>query len=151
MSALYGSDHFPYQLLILAKKIDRQATRHLHGEFGLTLAEWRVLAFIGVAGPSSASLIGRDGHVDRAEISRAVSRLTEAGLVTRQPAENNKRRLIIHTTPEGQDLFIKIRDHRRTYYQTLTHSISEEDKNRLSQAIRDMSEEVDRLQDTLGD
>jgi DNA-binding MarR family transcriptional regulator len=79
---LFGQDHLPYHLLLLARMIDRQSSRDLQ-RHGLSLAEWRVLAFIGTAGPASASTVGKVGEIDRAEISRAVSRLETKGLIAR--------------------------------------------------------------------
>src|SRR5687768_12233552 len=55
---LFGQDHLPYRLLLLARMIDRRSARELQ-KFGLSLAEWRVLAFIGVTGPASAAQIGK--------------------------------------------------------------------------------------------
>src|SRR5215216_2608338 len=72
---LFGPEHLPYRLLLLARMIDRQASRKLQAEFNISLAEWRVLAFVGVSGSSTAATIGAQGRIDRAEISRAVAAL----------------------------------------------------------------------------
>ena len=85
MWSLFGADHLPYRLLLLARMIDRQASRQLQQEFDITLAEWRVLAFVCAAGPATASTVGHSGGIDRAEISRAVAKLEGKALVSRQP------------------------------------------------------------------
>lgn len=142
---MFGQDHVPYQLLLLAKMIDREAARQMQAEFGLSLADWRVLAYIGVTGPASASTIGNKGHIDRAEISRAVSRLIDSGLVTRTPSEENRRRLIIEATPQGKEVFLKIRDQRRAYYQSIMVGIPPEDLSRVSAALESMALRVNAL------
>ena len=86
---LFGQDHLPYRLLLLARMVDRQSARELQ-KFGLTLAEWRVLAFIGVTGPASASQIGKCCQIVRAEISRAVGSLQGKGLIERRPDANHR-------------------------------------------------------------
>ena len=142
--SLFGEEHIPYQLLLLAKMIDRESARHLQSEHNLTLAEWRVLAFIGVSGPSSASEIGTAGEIDRAEISRAVSKLIEAGLVERHQAEDNRRRLIIHATKKGTVKFRKVRLIRRAFFQEITGTLSAAEKVQLSGALEAMALELSR-------
>ena len=80
---LFGDDHLPHRLLLLAKMIDRETSRQLQDEFAISVAEWRVLAFVCAAGPASASDIGTAGQIDRAEISRAVRNLAAADLIAR--------------------------------------------------------------------
>ncbi|WP_172592954.1 MarR family winged helix-turn-helix transcriptional regulator [Altererythrobacter sp. B11] len=139
---LFGDDHVPYQLLLLAKLIDRHSARQLQAEHGLSLAEWRVLAFIGSSGPASASEIGTAGEIDRAEISRAVSKLLEAGLVQRHPCESNRRRLIISVTPAGQAKFEQVRADRRKFFAEITASLSQQDRARLSGDLEVMARNI---------
>ena len=114
-------------------------------EHGLSLAEWRVLAFIGTSGPASASEIGTAGEIDRAEISRAVSKLVKAGHVERKPSPDNRRRLIISLTSAGQTSFERVRDERRKFFLEITASLSPEDRARLS---RDLEAMVRNIRDS---
>ena len=70
---LFGEEHLPHRLLLLAKMIDRETSRQLQDDFAISVAEWRVLAFVCASGPASASDIGTAGQIDRADISRAVN------------------------------------------------------------------------------
>ena len=124
---LFGQDHLPYRLLLLARMIDRRSARDLQ-RHGLSLAEWRVLAFVGASGPASASKIGKFGEIDRAEISRAVARLESRGLIERQPDESHRKRFIISPTPEGEVLFVQVRDERREFFRRMTRDISPADR-----------------------
>ncbi|HTN14722.1 MAG TPA: MarR family transcriptional regulator [Sphingomonadaceae bacterium] len=142
---LFGADHMPYQLLLLAKMIDRISARQLHSAYGLSLAQWRVLAFVCTAGPASASEIGAAGEIDRAEISRAVTRLVESGFVLREQAQNNRRRLIISATPEGEAEYRKIRDERRAYFQSIMGAIPEDERVRFAQQLEAMAIAVGSL------
>ncbi len=133
--SLFGDDHVPYQLLLVAKLIDRESARQLQSEHGLSLPEWRVLAFIGTSGSASASEIGTAGEIDRAEISRAVAKLTNARYVARRPSNNNRRRLIISMTPTGRVKFEQVRDERRKFFYEITASLSKEGRMRLSRDL----------------
>ncbi len=139
---LLGQDHIPYRLLILARMIDRETSRQLQAEFGLSLAEWRVLAFIGTSGPSSASEMGAAAEIDRAEISRAVSKLLAADLIERHPDTGNRKRLIIHATEKGADLFIRTRDSRRAFFQSMLRPFSAKEKSELSHHLEAMAKAI---------
>ncbi|WP_336982066.1 MarR family transcriptional regulator [Altererythrobacter fulvus] len=142
---LFGAEHTPFQLLLLAKMIDRVSARQLVSTYGISLAEWRVLAFVCSAGPSSASEIGAAGEIDRAEISRAVNKLLEGGLITREPSEDNRRRLIISPTTAGEAQYRKIRDERRAYFQSIMAVIPDEERGRFAQHLQALAEAVGSL------
>ena len=139
---LFGDDHIPHQLLLLARMIDRESSRQLLVEHRLTLAEWRVLAFVGVTGPASASEIGAAGEIDRAEISRAASKLLEAGWIERRPDESNRKRLIISLTEKGQEHFLQIRTQRRAYFQAIIADIPTDERKLMGRHLADIALKV---------
>jgi DNA-binding MarR family transcriptional regulator len=139
MWSLFGSDHLPYRLLLLARMIDRQAARRLQQEFRITLAEWRVLAFVCAAGPATASQVGQSGGIDRAEISRAVAKLEAKALVSREPDPENARKLIISATALGQAHFALIRDDRRAFFRDLLADLDSGERAILESAIERMA------------
>lgn len=145
MWTLFGADHLPYRLLLLARMIDRQASRQLQAQFDLSLAEWRVLAFICASGPASASAIGRAGGIDRAEISRAVARLEAKGLATRERDGSNRKRLIITATRAGRDLFEAVREDRRAFFRSVIEPVAEHERGVVERALAQMAERIDQL------
>jgi DNA-binding MarR family transcriptional regulator len=136
---LFGPDHLPYRLLLLARMIDRQASRKLQAEFNISLAEWRVLAFIGVSGPSTAATIGAQGRIDRAEISRAVAALESKGLATREPHATNRRKLIIKPTSRGAALFDEVRHERQAFFQSMLATIPRENADVVERSLTAMA------------
>ena len=136
---LFGRDHLPYRLLLLARMIDRQASRKLQADFNISLAEWRVLAFVGVSGPSTAATIGTHGRIDRAEISRAVAALENKGLATREPHPTNRRKLIIKPTERGEALFEEVRHERQSFFQSMLATIPPEDGEVVERSLKAMA------------
>lgn len=136
---LFGPDHLPYRLLLLARMIDRQASRKLQADFNISLAEWRVLAFVGVSGPSTAATIGMHGRIDRAEISRAVAALERKGLATREPHPNHRRKLIIKPTERGEALFQEVRRERQSFFQSMLETISPADGKVVERSLKAMA------------
>jgi len=116
---LFGEEHLPYRLLLLARMIDRETARQLQTGFGLSLAEWRLLAIATVLGPCSASEIGAAGEIDRAEISRALRRLEAEGLMQREADPAHKKRRIITLTEAGKALYRDISEERRAFFRTI--------------------------------
>jgi DNA-binding MarR family transcriptional regulator len=131
---LFGHDHLPYRLLLLARMIDRRSARELQ-KVGLSLAEWRVLAFIAVAGPASASKIGKFGEIDRAEISRAVGKLSAKNLIERRPDENHRKRFIISLTDAGERLFGEVREDRRRFFRRMTGELSRAEHDAMERGL----------------
>jgi DNA-binding MarR family transcriptional regulator len=148
---LFGDDHLPHRLLLLAKMIDRETSRRLQEEFAISVAEWRVLAFVCASGPASASHIGAAGQIDRAEISRAVLKLAAAGLIVREDDAKHRKRRIIHPTEAGKRLFVKIRDQRRSYFQSLLEEIPGADRHRLNEMLEKIAHRLAANEPPAGD
>ena len=139
---LFGEEHLPHLQLLLAKMIDRETSRQLQEEFAISVAEWRVLAFVCASGPASASDIGTAGQIDRAEISRAVIKLAAAELVVREADQKHRKRRIIRPTEAGKRLFVKIRDLRRSYFQSLMDEVSGADRQRLNLTLEKIAQRL---------
>lgn len=136
---LMGADGLPQRLLVLAKMIERVTSRQLQGEFALSVAQWRVLAFTCISGPATAAYIGEASEADPAEISRAVKTLVEKGLVTRKYEAGSRKTMVIAPTEAGTELFQQVRRRRRAYFAQITDGLGTEEKA-----------EFDRMMTTLG-
>lgn len=143
---LFGDDHLPHRLQLLAKMIDRQTARQLQQSFGVSLAEWRVLAFVCAAGPASAARIASDSAIDRAEVSRAVARLERQGMIVRATDPGHRRRLIVGPSGEGRELFARIGDRRRAYFEAIMRDIPAEQRRALNDGLRMLALGVAALQ-----
>jgi DNA-binding MarR family transcriptional regulator len=76
--------------------------------FDLTRAEWRVLAALGANRTMSAKDIGPYSTLDKMQVSRAVARLEERGLVRREEDASDRRAKILSLTPAGRAMHQKI-------------------------------------------
>ena len=148
---LFGADHLPYRVLLLARMIDRQASRQLQAQFGLSLAEWRVLAFICASGPAAGSAIARAGGIDRAEISRAVARLGQKGFVVREADPQNQRKQTISPTDSGEALFRGVRDDRRSLFHALLQGVPDDERQIVERTLEHMALRIQQLAPELED
>ena len=102
------ADFFPYRLAVLAEHVS-QAVAQLYGDrFQITRAEWRVLAALGANNGMAAKDIGAYSTLDKMQVSRAVARLEEGGLITRATDDADRRAKILTLTASGRTLFQKI-------------------------------------------
>jgi DNA-binding MarR family transcriptional regulator len=139
---LFADDAVLQRLLLLAKMIDRLTSRQLQVEFGMSVAQWRVLAFVCLSGPATAAFIGDAAEVDQAEISRAVKVLVERQLVSREFQPGNRKRLIIAPTHEGLGLYQLVREKRQAYFKRMTRSLTESQATQLNRCLCIIADEV---------
>lgn len=77
-------------------------------EFDLQVSEWRVLAVLADSGPSSVRDLGEVALLPQPTASHACRRLEDAGLISRQESEEDRRVRIMALTSEGQKLVKKL-------------------------------------------
>lgn len=114
----------PYRLSILSNTVSNAIAREYQGRFGLTVAEWRVMAVLGRFGPDIATGICARTAMDKVTVSRAMTRLIGSGLIKRSPDTADRRRVIVRLTRKGQSVHDKIvpvaLDYERGLRETLT-------------------------------
>ncbi len=101
-------DFFPYRLAVLAERVSIAVAQLYADRFGISRAEWRVLAALGANGAMAAKDISAYSTLDKMQVSRAVARLEEADLITRAADDADRRAKILTLTPAGRALFRKI-------------------------------------------
>ena len=138
----FGEEGLTQRFLLVAKMMERVTSRKLQDGFGLSVAQWRVLAFVCISGPASASFIGEAAEVDQAEISRAVKALMDGGLVTRDFEPGSRKTLIVSPTDAGANLFAAIRAQRRSYFSRIIGQLDPAQKKELNAILTVIISEV---------
>jgi DNA-binding MarR family transcriptional regulator len=90
-----------YKVGLLSKLLDRQSMPWFAEQFGLALAEWRTLTHLYVCSPTTARVLAARMHVDKGEVSRALSALVARGAVVRRPDPADKRSALFEITRAG--------------------------------------------------
>ena len=134
----------PHRMMLLARMIDRETARDLHRDFGMSAAEWRALGFICTTGSSSAAEICVAFEVDRAEVSRAVSRLVDSGLVERDGARDHGNRLTLTPTARGLELHDRIKAKRRDYFEWILQDLDSDGRDTLDRMLARIAKRVDQ-------
>ena len=101
-------DFLPYRLAVAAAQISRRFAARYADEAGLTVPEWRVLAHLNQSGTVSVRDIHTKVNLDKSMISRAATRLQDAGLVRKSEHETDRRLVSLELTDEGRHLMQRL-------------------------------------------
>lgn len=98
----------PYRMTVAAERLSAGMAKRYRREFGIGVAEWRVLVHIADAGSVSIRDIHERVHLEKSKASRAASRLEASGYVTKQINESDRRLIVLTLTAEGRGLMEKL-------------------------------------------
>lgn len=122
-----GLPYFGYRLAVTAKLFDRKFLGILKQHSTLTLPQWRCLAQLGLKEPGSVRSLAEGAAVDRAEVSRALARLVEQGLVRRRDDSGDQRSPQFTLTRAGRAVFEKVREPVSRFIRSLVQQIEDSD------------------------
>lgn len=96
----------PYQLSVVASRISKAFSILYKQKFGISIAEWRVVAHLSQAGTVSVREIHERVDMDKSKVSRAAKRLVLAGFVSKRADPDDGRLVSLSLTDKG-DAMIK--------------------------------------------
>src|SRR5258708_872247 len=99
---------FSFRVSIVAKLLDRRLARLVGDQFGLAVAEYRVLAQITMWPKSTVRAISARTFVDKAQVSRAVAVLEQQDLIARATPSSDRRSPVFTATRGGRALMNRI-------------------------------------------
>ena len=102
MSGFDLNGFLPYQLAVLASRVSREFSTLYKQKFGISVAEWRVVAHLSQAGSVSVREIHRRVDMDKSKVSRAASRLESRGFVTKSANPEDGRLVSLALTESGR-------------------------------------------------
>ena len=102
MSGFDLNGFLPYQLAVLASRVSREFSTLYKQKFGISVAEWRVVAHLSQAGSVSVREIHRRVDMDKSKVSRAASRLESRGFVTKSANPEDGRLVSLELTESGR-------------------------------------------------
>ena len=102
-------DHFlPYQLNVLASRVSNELAQVYAARFGLSVAEWRVIAHLAHNREVSVRDIQRRVDMDKSKVSRAATHLEETGLIKKRVNAQDRRLIKLVLTSKGERVFEQI-------------------------------------------
>ncbi len=136
----------PYRLSVATNRISRAFARRYSQRFGLSIAEWRVLAVLGSFAPLSSNEICERTAMDKAKVSRAVALLTGKGLVDRAAHPSDQRLLRLSLSAQGQATFEAVVPIAQRLEAELLEGLSAEERALLERCLDHLDGAVRRLE-----
>lgn len=105
----FDLDNFlPYQLAVLAGRVSLAFSRTYREKFGISIAEWRVIAHLSQREKISIREIYQRVELDKSKVSRAAARLVKAGYVQKVVNQSDKRLVELSLTKSGRAMTAEI-------------------------------------------
>jgi DNA-binding MarR family transcriptional regulator len=125
----------PYRLSILSNTVSQAIAREYQAEFGLSTTEWRVMAVLARFAPLSAREVAGHTAMDKVAVSRALSRLVEAGRVDRERHDGDRRRSVLRLSEEGWRVHDAVAPRARAHERRLLAQLSGEEIDVLARIL----------------
>jgi DNA-binding MarR family transcriptional regulator len=99
---------FPYRLSILNIAVSKAISQLYADRFNLSRHEWRVIAALGDEQTLSSTEVSKITSMDKMTVSRAVTRLTENGLIAVSKNNEDRRQKTLRLTKQGLAIYKQI-------------------------------------------
>lgn len=117
------ADFLPYQINELSRAVSAGFSRHYREKYGITIAEWRVVAHLSQQAEVSVREITAKVGMDKPKVSRAASRLEAAGYVTKVEDPTDRRLVKLALTDKGREMIETLAPIAREYDEALWAAI----------------------------
>jgi DNA-binding MarR family transcriptional regulator len=135
----------PYRLSVLSNRVSGAIARQYTERFGLTMAEWRVMAVLGGSpGLSARDLAERTG-MDKVQISRAVAALVRRKRIARKAHASDGRMQLLTLTPKGEAIYAEIVPMARKLEAEFLAALDPSERETLNRILTALSQRVDAL------
>lgn len=136
---------FPYQLAVLSEAVSRATALVYADRFELTRDEWRVLAALADRSDMRTAEVIAHTTLDKMQVSRALARMVEGGLVTRTVDPQDRRGHRLRLTPAGSALYRKIVPRVQARADYLLGELSASERQLLTQSMQRILERAKNL------
>lgn len=138
LTQLALENFLPYRLSILSNTVSGTIAAAYDTRFDLTIPEWRVMAVIGRRPGLSAAEVAERTLMDKVAVSRAVAKLLKAGRITREFADQDKRRSILGLSDKGREVYDQVAPLALQLEADLLKGFSEDEINTLNLLLERM-------------
>ncbi len=121
----------PYRLSLLSNTISGAIAATYQDKFGISMPEWRIMMILAEYPGSSAEEVCRRTRIEKSVVSRAVTRLMERHLVTRDVDASDRRRSVLQLTGTGEAVYAEVMPIATRYEQSLLSGLGTAERRTL--------------------
>lgn len=139
-------DDKPLSLVhVLSNRIGRAFYSEIEAQYGVSIAEWRVLITIASEPGICAAEITNRWAMEKMSVNRAIQRLYKAGYLSRKRDPADGRSFLLDLTDEGRELHARIAPAANRRYEDLMSVLDEEESNALLASLGKLIERAETL------
>ncbi len=101
-------DWLPYRLWRLSRSAGDELEAYYSEAFGLDGSDWRTLAILANYAPISAKALAETLDISQVQMTRALTKLQELGLLSRRTDREDKRKVVLQLNRKGKAIYQKI-------------------------------------------
>jgi DNA-binding MarR family transcriptional regulator len=133
---------FLFRLNRLAAASGQPLIRYCEGGYGISRREWRLIAILGRGGPCGSTELAERARLQPGPTSKAISLLSEKGLVTRNPLPNDRRQVVIQLTASGKEIFEALYPLVQELNERLLSALTDEERRMLDVIVSKLERHV---------
>lgn len=126
----------PYQLSELSRRVSAGFSQHYRDRYGISVAEWRVMAHLSQEAAVSVREIHDRVGMDKPKVSRAASRLEAAGYITKMVNPQDRRLVELSLTRKGIDLIDTLAPIAAAYQEELLQTLGDGAQDFVGKVVR---------------
>lgn len=139
------SEFLPYRGNRFAERLGHSLAKIYSDDFGISEAEWRVIALLSEQDTLLAKDIGEIGNMDKVRVSRAVQALSDKGLIKKRQSKEDSRATHLSLSKKGQTLYKKITPKLLAWEKQLLTGITKRDAKQLMSLLDRMEARLDLM------
>ena len=139
------NQRFGYRFSMISKALAQHTLLYVEREFGLNLAEYRVLTVLADRDKPSTRDIAAHTQMDRAHVTRALADLIARGLVTQIVDQGDRRLRVVDMTSAGRAIMASTVPFMVERQERLERSLSALELRILWKALSVLTDEAKRM------
>lgn len=129
----------------VANRLANGASNHYRKRFGMGMSEWRAMMAIGTSSHRIVREVAEMADLDYAAASKSLKVLAERGLVEIEQTQRRGRAAIASLTPEGLEVYRKLRESARRRQSRLLATFTAEEVQTLWSLLRRIEAQVPHM------
>jgi len=128
-------DFLPHRLSVLNSAIGRPLARICEQQFGVSIGEWCLMVNLARLGPMAANGLCSRCAMDKVQVSRAVARAVDHGLIQRTIDHGDRRRALLSLTERGHAIHDQIAALAQHYQDYLQEALSVQERSQFDNML----------------
>lgn len=136
----------PYRMSITSNKISSLIADSYRDKFALSITEWRIMAILGEYPGSSADAVCQRTQMEKSIVSRAVSKLLQRKLISREIDPDDRRRSQLTLTGTGESVYADVIPVSYAYEEALQACFSDTEREQFGRMLDKLYQQAEQVE-----